>query len=102
MSALLYGLTVVTGIVIQRRRAAHWQAHRDAAETVKSLAWQYMVHGGPFHSKVRDPDGLFNQQLEERLRGLRHRAVGALPSRRRPGLGLRAFPAQAMGASESA
>ncbi|MFF3967995.1 DUF4231 domain-containing protein [Streptomyces griseorubiginosus] len=66
LSALLYGLTVVTGVVIQRRRArAHWQAHRDAAETVKSLAWQYMVHGGPFHSKVRDPDGLFNQQLEE-------------------------------------
>ncbi|MFF7051001.1 DUF4231 domain-containing protein [Streptomyces griseorubiginosus] len=72
VSALLYGLTVVTGVVIQRRRArAHWQAHRDAAETVKSLAWQYMVHGGPFHSKVRDPDGLFNQQLEEHLRGLR-------------------------------
>ncbi|MFF4787281.1 DUF4231 domain-containing protein [Streptomyces griseorubiginosus] len=72
VSALLYGLTVVTGVVVQRRRArAHWQAHRDAAETVKSLAWQYMVHGGPFHSKVRDPDGLFNQQLEEHLRGLR-------------------------------
>ncbi|MFI0513097.1 DUF4231 domain-containing protein [Streptomyces sp. WSLK1-5] len=72
LSALLYGLTVVTGVVIQRRRArAHWQAHRDAAETVKSLAWQYMVHGGPFHSKVPDPDGLFKQQLEEHLRGLR-------------------------------
>ncbi|MFF0012931.1 DUF4231 domain-containing protein [Streptomyces sp. NPDC005374] len=72
LSALLYGLTVVTGVVIQRRRArAHWQAHRDAAETVKSLAWQYMVHGGPFHSRVPDPDGLFNQQLEEHLRSLR-------------------------------
>lgn len=72
VSALLYGLTVATGVVIQRRRArAHWQAHRDAAETVKSLAWQYMVHGGPFHSGVRDPDGLFNQQLEEHLRALR-------------------------------
>ncbi|MFF4030614.1 DUF4231 domain-containing protein [Streptomyces sviceus] len=72
VSALLYGLTVATGVVIQRRRArAHWQAHRDAAETVKSLAWQYMVHGGPFHSRVRDPDGLFNQQLEEHLRALR-------------------------------
>ncbi|MFF7641794.1 DUF4231 domain-containing protein [Streptomyces canus] len=72
LSALLYGLTVVTGVVIQRRRArAHWQAHRDAAETVKSLAWQYMVHGGPFHSHVRDPDGLFKQQLEEHLRALR-------------------------------
>jgi hypothetical protein len=72
LSALLYGLTVVTGVVIQRRRArAHWQAHRDAAETVKSLAWQYMVHGGPFHSEVPDPDGLFNQQLEEHLRSLR-------------------------------
>jgi hypothetical protein len=72
LSALLYGLTVVTGVVIQRRRArAHWQAHRDAAETVKSLAWQYMVHGGPFDPGVPDPDGLFNQQLEERLRALR-------------------------------
>lgn len=72
LSALLYGLTVVVGVVIQRRRArAHWQAHRDAAETVKSLAWQYMVHGGPFHSAVRDVDGLFAQQLEEHLRSLR-------------------------------
>nr|WSY54245.1 DUF4231 domain-containing protein [Streptomyces sp. NBC_00886] len=72
LSALLFGLTVFTGVVIQRRRArAHWQAHRDAAETVKSLAWQYMVHGGPFDSTVRDPDGLFKQQLEERLRALR-------------------------------
>ncbi|MFD5406636.1 DUF4231 domain-containing protein [Streptomyces griseorubiginosus] len=72
LSAVLYGLTVATGVVIQRRRArAHWQAHRDAAETVKSLAWQYMVHGGPFHSKVPDPDGLFNQQLEQHLRALR-------------------------------
>lgn len=72
LSALLYGLTVFAGVVIQRRRArAHWQAHRDAAETVKSLAWQYMVHGGPFDSGVRDPDGLFNQQLEEHLRALR-------------------------------
>ncbi|MEU9167041.1 DUF4231 domain-containing protein [Streptomyces sp. NPDC048420] len=72
LSALLYGLTVVAGVVIQRRRArAHWQAHRDAAETVKSLAWQYMVHGGPFHSGVRDADGLFAQQLEEHLRSLR-------------------------------
>ncbi|WP_020117604.1 DUF4231 domain-containing protein [Streptomyces canus] len=72
LSAVLYGLTVVTGVVVQRRRArAHWQAHRDAAETVKSLAWQYMVHGGPFHSEVPDPDGLFNQQLEEHLRALR-------------------------------
>ena len=72
LSALLYGLTVVTGVVIQRRRArAHWQAHRDAAEIVKSLAWQYMVHGGPFHTGVPDPEGLFHQQLEEHLRPLR-------------------------------
>jgi hypothetical protein len=72
LSALLYGLTVIAGVVIRRRRArAHWQAHRDAAETVKSLAWQYMVHGGPFHSAVPDPEGLFHQQLEERLRPLR-------------------------------
>ncbi|MET7473067.1 DUF4231 domain-containing protein [Streptomyces sp. NPDC005648] len=72
LSALLYGLTVVTGVVIQRRRArAHWQAHRDAAEIVKSLAWQYMVHGGPFPTGVPDPEGLFHQQLEEHLRPLR-------------------------------
>jgi len=72
LSALLYGLTVATGVVIQRRRAkAHWQAHRDAAEIVKSLAWQYMVHGGPFHTGVPDPEGLFHQQLEEHLRPLR-------------------------------
>ncbi|WP_367325988.1 DUF4231 domain-containing protein [Streptomyces sp. HUAS ZL42] len=72
LSPLLYGLTVIAGVVIRRRRArAHWQAHRDAAETVKSLAWQYMVHGGPLHSAVPDPEGLFHQQLEERLCPLR-------------------------------
>ncbi|MFK4103623.1 DUF4231 domain-containing protein [Streptomyces sp. NPDC019531] len=95
LSALLYGLTVVTGVVIQRRRArAHWQAHRDAAETVKSLAWQYMVHGGPFHSTVRDPDGLFNQQLEEHLRGLRR--IGWKEPSREPGTtpGVDAVPAR--------
>ena len=84
LSALLYGLTVVAGVVIQRRRArAHWQAHRDAAEAVKSLAWQYMVHGGPFHSAVRDADGLFAQQLEEHLRSLRR--IGWQEPARDPG-----------------
>ncbi|WP_308400802.1 DUF4231 domain-containing protein [Streptomyces sp. AS02] len=50
-------------------RRAHWQAHRAAAELLKSLAWQYMVHGGPFHSRV--PDAMFAEGLEERLRELR-------------------------------
>ncbi|OIJ66273.1 DUF4231 domain-containing protein [Streptomyces mangrovisoli] len=72
VAACLYALTVVTGTYTSRRRArAHWQVHRAAAESLKSLAWQYMVHGGPFHSRVPDPDGLFAERLEERLRDLR-------------------------------
>lgn len=72
LAAVLYGLTVAIGIHASRRRArAHWQAHRAAAEVVKSLAWQYMAHGGPFHSRVKDPDALFAERLEDRLRELR-------------------------------
>jgi hypothetical protein len=71
-AAVLYALTTVIGVHTSRRRArAHWQAHRAAAETLKSLAWQYMVHGGPFHSRVANPEGLFTDRLEERLRELR-------------------------------
>ncbi|RFU84720.1 DUF4231 domain-containing protein [Streptomyces triticagri] len=71
-AAVLYGLTVVVGLYTSRRRArAHWQAHRAAAEVLKSLAWQYMAHGGPFHSRVESPDAVFAERLEERLRELR-------------------------------
>lgn len=72
LAALLYALTIGIGLRIARRRArAHWRAHRDVAELLKSLAWQYMVHGGPFHSGVVDPDGLFGERLEGRLAELR-------------------------------
>lgn len=72
LAAVLYALTVAVGLHISRRRArAHWQAHRAVAEVLRSLAWQYMVHGGPFHSRVVDPDGVFEERLEERLRELR-------------------------------
>ncbi|WNM34929.1 DUF4231 domain-containing protein [Streptomyces sp. Li-HN-5-11] len=71
-AALLYTLAIVLGLYTSRRRArAHWQAHRAVAELSKSLAWQYMVHGGPFDSQVRNPDALFAERLEERLRELR-------------------------------
>ncbi|MGW5650110.1 DUF4231 domain-containing protein [Streptomyces humi] len=71
-AALLYALTIVLGLSTSRRRSrAHWQAHRAAAELLKSLAWQYMVHGGPFRSDVVDADAVFAERLEERLRELR-------------------------------
>ncbi|MFE2422795.1 DUF4231 domain-containing protein [Streptomyces hokutonensis] len=71
-AGVLYGATILLGLSTSRRRArARWQTHRAAAELLKSLAWQYMVHGGPFHSGVPDPDGLFAERLEERLRELR-------------------------------
>lgn len=71
-SAVLYACTIAIGLHTARRRArAQWRAHRDVAELLKSLAWQYMVHGGPFHTRVADPDGLFAERLEERLRELR-------------------------------
>ncbi|GGZ73872.1 DUF4231 domain-containing protein [Streptomyces echinoruber] len=72
LAAALYALTVLIGLHTSRRRArARWQAHRAVAELLKSLAWQYMVHGGPFHSRVPDPEALFAERLEERLRELR-------------------------------
>ncbi|WP_247707038.1 DUF4231 domain-containing protein [Streptomyces liliiviolaceus] len=68
----LYGLTIGIGLYSSKRRArARWQTHRAAAELMKSLAWQYMVHGGPFHSRVADPDALFAERVEEQLRELR-------------------------------
>ncbi|MET9907481.1 DUF4231 domain-containing protein [Streptomyces sp. NPDC006476] len=71
-AAALYAATIALGLRTSRRRSrARWQAHRAAAEVLKSLAWQYMVHGGPFHSRVADPDAVFAARLEERLRELR-------------------------------
>jgi hypothetical protein len=71
-AAALYGLTIAVGLHASHRRArAQWQAHRAVAETVKSLAWQYMAQGGAFPSGVADPDGLFAERIEERLRELR-------------------------------
>ncbi|MGI5454552.1 DUF4231 domain-containing protein [Streptomyces sp. CA-249302] len=71
VAATLYALTIALGLESARRRAGvHWQAHREAAETVKSLAWQYMVHGGPFHSGVVAPEALFTGLLDRRLRDL--------------------------------
>ncbi|MEU2371720.1 DUF4231 domain-containing protein [Streptomyces pseudogriseolus] len=71
-AAVLYAGSIALGLHIARRRArTHWQAHRAAAELLKSLAWQYMVHGGPFHSRVPHPEALFEERLEARLRELR-------------------------------
>lgn len=70
--ALLYALTIGIGLHTTRRRArARWQAHRAVAEMLKSLAWQYMVHGGIFHSHVANADALFAERVEERLREMR-------------------------------
>ncbi|WP_328839402.1 DUF4231 domain-containing protein [Streptomyces europaeiscabiei] len=72
VAAVLYALTVGIGVYASRRRArAQWQAHRAAAEVVKSLAWQFMVHGGPFPSRLVNPEALFAERLEERLSELR-------------------------------
>ncbi|MFE7855645.1 DUF4231 domain-containing protein [Streptomyces sp. NPDC057403] len=82
-AAVLYALTIALGLRTSKRRSrAHWQAHRAAAELLKSLAWQYMVHGGPFSSRVADPDAVFAARLEERLRELR--ACGWEDSRDEP------------------
>ncbi|GAA2107220.1 DUF4231 domain-containing protein [Streptomyces synnematoformans] len=72
LAAVLYGLTIVVGLHTARRRArAAWQVHRAVAETVKSLAWHYMVRGGPLHTGVPNPEALFAERLEERLSELR-------------------------------
>ncbi|UUU21845.1 DUF4231 domain-containing protein [Streptomyces sp. DSM 40750] len=72
VAAVFYALTVGIGLYASRRRArAQWQAHRAAAEVIKSLAWQFMVHGGPFHSRLVNPEALFAERLEERLSELR-------------------------------
>lgn len=71
-AAALYALTIAIGLHTARRRArAQWQAHRAVAELLKSLAWQYMVHGGIFHSQVANADALFAERVEERLREMR-------------------------------
>ncbi|MDX3589077.1 DUF4231 domain-containing protein [Streptomyces europaeiscabiei] len=68
VAAVFYALTIGIGVYATRRRArAQWQAHRAAAEVVKSLAWQFMVHGGPLHSRLVNPEALFAERLEERL-----------------------------------
>lgn len=72
VAAVLYALTMGIGVYASRRRArVQWQAHRAAAEVVKSLAWQFMVHGGPFPSRLVNPEAMFAERLEERLSELR-------------------------------
>ncbi|WEH18242.1 DUF4231 domain-containing protein [Streptomyces sp. VNUA24] len=72
VAAVLYALTMGIGFYASRRRArVQWQAHRAAAEVVKSLAWQFMVHGGPFPSRLVNPEAMFAERLEERLSELR-------------------------------
>lgn len=72
LAAALYALTVGLGLYDSRRRPrVLWRAHRAAAEILKSAAWQYMAHGGPYHSDVLEPDALFGRRVEERLRELR-------------------------------
>ncbi|MFF9041872.1 DUF4231 domain-containing protein [Streptomyces sp. NPDC014892] len=72
VAAVLYALTIGIGFWVSRRRArAQWQAHRAAAEVVRSLAWQFMVHGGPFPSQLVNPEARFAERLEERLSELR-------------------------------
>ncbi|MET7437816.1 DUF4231 domain-containing protein [Streptomyces sp. NPDC005568] len=73
LAAVLYALTIVIGVHASRRRArAHWQAHRAVAETVKSLAWQYMVHGG----RLAVPPG-----RDVEVAGVQHRVEGAVAQR---------------------
>ncbi|MCX5233823.1 DUF4231 domain-containing protein [Streptomyces prunicolor] len=72
LAAVLYALTIALGLCDSwRRPRAHWQAHRAAAEILRSAAWQYMAHGGPYHAAAVEPEALFGRRLEERLRELR-------------------------------
>lgn len=72
MAALLFGLTIAVGMHTSRRQAgAAGYIHRVAAETLKSMAWLYMVGGGPFRTGVADPDALFVERLEGSFRDLR-------------------------------
>jgi SMODS and SLOG-associating 2TM effector domain 3/SMODS and SLOG-associating 2TM effector domain 1 len=72
IAAFFYATAVFVGLHTARRKArTQWHAHRAAAEAVKSLAWQYMVCGGPFHDKVPDPDALFAERVETQLSQLR-------------------------------
>ncbi|MEU9481143.1 DUF4231 domain-containing protein [Streptomyces sp. NPDC048191] len=71
LAAVLYGLTFVIGVrALRGRPGADGHVERVAAESVKSTAWLYMVHGGSFHSRVADPDALFIHRVEEALRQL--------------------------------
>lgn len=71
LSALAYAGVLALSYRSSRRRAkSHWQLNRSAAEFIKSMCWRYAVHGAPFDSTSRDPDGLFTARLEEGLREL--------------------------------
>jgi hypothetical protein len=61
--ALLAGIHVLVG-----KPEKAWYDGRAAAESAKSLAWQYAVGGGPFCLEVaRDPDHLLVERLTEIL-----------------------------------
>ncbi|MBO1335097.1 DUF4231 domain-containing protein [Streptomyces sp. VRA16 Mangrove soil] len=72
IAAGVYALALLFSVRISRRRArVHYQAHREVAESVKSLSWMYMAGGGDFQvGGDTNPDVLFAVRLDERLREL--------------------------------
>jgi hypothetical protein len=65
-------------LLLQERPERAWYDARAGAESVKTLAWQYAVGGGPFACGGSDPDP--RQRLAERFRELIH----ATPALRHP------------------
>jgi hypothetical protein len=63
-SAVLFALSIVTSVVLKVRKYDKvWYGARAAAESVKSMAWQYATRNEPY-ADMESADGLFVTNLK--------------------------------------
>lgn len=68
---VLFGSIVVALILKQKNFEARWYEARAVSESVKTVAWQYMMCATPFEGIMagRDADALFLDKLDEIIQG---------------------------------
>ena len=72
----------ITAYLAVLRPERAWYDGRAAAESAKSLAWEYAVGGGPFcHSTCTNADALLTERLHEIVTKLRDFSIGAKDDR---------------------
>lgn len=77
-SAVAFAIAgVVEGYLLKTHPEHVWYQARAAAESMKTLAWRYMVGGSPLGVASDDPDGLMIKRLQEIVHDMKDVALVA-------------------------